>query len=70
MVHLTSVPSDASIAAPLVKGMENIKFDQPDEDEVTASVYGSRFANAELPNHELPESEMQVSAVRCSVQLG
>ena len=30
----------------------------PDEDEFTASVYGSRFAAADLPKHEMPNDEM------------
>ncbi|KAL8746786.1 MAG: hypothetical protein Q9190_001230 [Brigantiaea leucoxantha] len=58
MVHLTSVPNDDVVKAPLIEGMEKIKIDQPGEDEVTASVYGSRFAAEELPIHSMPEREM------------
>lgn len=59
MVHLTSVPNDKAVNAPLVKGMENLKLEPNDnEDEVTASVYGSRFAAECLPMHEMPEKEM------------
>ncbi|KAL8694930.1 MAG: hypothetical protein Q9218_000501 [Villophora microphyllina] len=59
MVHLASVPSDAAAKrGSVVEGMENIKIDEPNEDEVTASVYGSRFASQELPQHEMPEHEM------------
>ena len=58
MVHLASVPNDDQVNAPLVKGMENVKFQQPSEDESTASVYGSKFAAEDLPKHEMPESEM------------
>ncbi|KAL8656769.1 MAG: hypothetical protein Q9210_000012 [Variospora velana] len=59
MVHLTSVTSDAAARrGSVVEGMENIKFDEPADDEVSASVYGSRFATQELPQHEMPEGEM------------
>lgn len=59
MVHLNSVPNDSEVQAPLVKGLENIKFEQPGGDEShTMSVYGSRFAAEELPRHEMPEHEM------------
>ncbi|CAF9926219.1 hypothetical protein IMSHALPRED_006911 [Imshaugia aleurites] len=59
MVHLASVPNDKAANAPLVKGMENLKLDpNSNEDEVTASVYGSRFAAECLPMHEMPEKEM------------
>ena len=43
----------------MVKGMENLKLESnSEEDEVTASVYGSRFAAECLPMHEMPEKEM------------
>ena len=59
MVHLTSVPNDKAANAPPVKGMENMKLEPNDmEDEVTASVYGSRFAAECLPMHDMPEKEM------------
>lgn len=59
MVHLTSVPSDeAAKRGSVVEGMENIKLSEPSEDEATASVYGSRYAAQELPQHEMPEGEM------------
>ena len=59
MVHLTSVPNDKAANAAPVKGMENLKLEADDtEDEVTASVYGSRFATECLPMHEMPEKEM------------
>lgn len=59
MVHLTSVSSDAAAKrGSIVEGMENIKFEEPSQDDVTASVYGSRFAAQELPQHEMPENEM------------
>lgn len=59
MVHLASVASDATAKrGSVVEGMENIKIEEPDEDEVNASVYGSRFAAQELPQHEMPDHEM------------
>ena len=58
MVHLASVPSDKTLEDSNDKRLKNIKFPEPDEDEVTASVYGSRFAAQELPKNEMPEHEM------------
>lgn len=58
MVHLASVPNDKDANAPPVEGMERINIDQPGDDEVTESVYGSRFAGEEMPNHKFPEKEM------------
>ncbi|MCJ1267845.1 hypothetical protein MMC22_007731 [Lobaria immixta] len=59
MVHLNSVANDSEVQTPLVKGLENIEFEQPGADEShTVSVYGSRFAAEELPRHEMPEREM------------
>ena len=58
MVHLTTVPNDDVAQAPLVEGLQNVKFEQPQEDEVTASIYGSRFASEGLPGHSLPDGEM------------
>lgn len=58
MVHLASVPNDKDINSPLVDGLEKVKLEPPNEDEVTASIYGSRFAADSLPLHEMPEKEM------------
>lgn len=59
MVHLASIANDKEANAPQIKGMENLKLEPNDEkDEVTASVYGSRFAAECLPTHEMPEKEM------------
>ena len=59
MVHLASVPNDHQRQQPPTKGMENLSVEpNDDEDEVTASVYGSRFAAECLPAHEMPEKEM------------
>ena len=59
MVHLASVPSDAAARrGSVAEGMEKIQFNDPAEDEAVASVYGSRFAAQDLPQHEMPEREM------------
>lgn len=58
MVHLARVPNDDVIDAPLVKGVENVKLSEPEDDHATDTVYGSRFANQELPKHEMPDCEM------------
>ena len=57
--HLSSVPNDKAKNAPLIKGLEDLKLEpNSQEDEATASVYGSRFAAECLPQHEMPEHEM------------
>lgn len=59
MVHLASVPSDATARrGSVAEGIEKLNFGDSAEDEGTASVYGSRFASQELPQHEMPEREM------------
>lgn len=59
MVHLTSVPSDAAARrGSVAEGMQKIQFDDPAEDEGSVSVYGSRYAAQELPQHEMPDHEM------------
>lgn len=58
MVHLTTVPNDDAAGAPLVKGLEHIKLEEPSRDETNASVYGSRFANQDLPSHDMPDGDM------------
>ena len=59
MVHLASVPNDKAACAPITKEMSSLSVEpNSQEDEVTASVYGSRFAAECLPMHEMPEKEM------------
>ncbi|KAL8969853.1 MAG: hypothetical protein Q9183_001796, partial [Haloplaca sp. 2 TL-2023] len=60
MVHLATVPSNNATAkeASIVEDLETIKLSEQVENEVTASVYGSRFAAQELPQHEMPDQEM------------
>ena len=60
MVHLGKVANDKEVKDGIIPGLEDLKFndDQPGQDEFTASVYGSRFAAADLPKHEMPDSEM------------
>ena len=57
MVHLSTVPNDSAVNTPLVEGLQNVKFDEG-PDEATASIYGSRFAAQDLPNHAFPDQEM------------
>ncbi|MCJ1248230.1 hypothetical protein MMC30_005447 [Trapelia coarctata] len=58
MVHLATVPNDDAANAPLVKGLEHIKLEEPSVDEVNVSIYGSRFANQDLPSHDMPDGDM------------
>lgn len=60
MVHLATIANDAQVEEPLVKGMEAVKLDTSnnESDLFTSSVYGSKFAAADLPRNEMPEGEM------------
>ena len=59
MVHLASIPSDASANQPLVEGMDKLNLAATSQaDTFTSSVYGSRFAAEDLPMYEMPEGEM------------
>lgn len=59
MVHLASIPNDSEINGSLAQGLKDVKFQQiDDEDRFTSSVYGSKFAAADLPRNEMPEEEM------------
>jgi len=58
MVHLGKVATDKEVAERIVPGLQELDLGAPGSDEFTASVYGSRFAAADLPKHELPENEM------------
>ena len=58
MVHLSSVDNDSQLEATLVKGLENVKLEGPGEDEVSQTVYGSRYAAEGLPSGSMPEREM------------
>lgn len=60
MVHLATIANDAQNEEPLVKGMKSIQLDvsNNESDLFTSSVYGSKFAAADLPKNEMPENEM------------
>lgn len=52
MVHLNTVKNDSQL--PDIQSL-NLKSE---DDEFSATVYGSRFAAEDLPAHELPDKEM------------
>lgn len=61
MVHLQAIPNKDDIDNKLVKEVKQMHLDLApagDDDLYTTSVYGSRFAAADLPKHEMPEREM------------
>ncbi|KAF2469730.1 glutamate decarboxylase [Lindgomyces ingoldianus] len=61
MVHLNRVATDAEVkdGNTLVDGLESIRFEPADEeDQFTATVYGSRYAAEDLPRYEMPDREM------------
>jgi glutamate decarboxylase len=58
MVHLGKVATDRDIADSKLPELENLDLGAPDQDGLTTSVYGSRFAAQDLPRHEMPDDEM------------
>jgi len=58
MVHLGKVQTDREIADGKLPELENLNLGPTDQDEITTSVYGSRFAAQDLPRHEMPDGEM------------
>lgn len=59
MVHLAFVPNDKVRDTSITKDLSALNLEPDyDDNEVNASVYGSRFAAESLPMHEMPEKEM------------
>lgn len=58
MVHLGKIATDKDVADRAPAAIDESKLGAPGQDEFTGSVYGSRFAAADLPKHEMPEDEM------------
>lgn len=58
MVHLSTIPPKKEVSGPPVEGLSTLSIQRPEDDLYTTSVYGSRFATQDLPNHEMPENEM------------
>jgi len=59
MVHLATIPHEDEVDKHLVQAVKKVHLQLAnDEDCFTTSVYGSKFAAADLPKHEMPEHEM------------
>ena len=58
MVHLATVVTDVVANKSVLPKRESVDLGIPGDDEFTASVYGSRFADEGIPKHEMPEGEM------------
>jgi glutamate decarboxylase len=60
MVHLAEVLSDKQILAQSPTSITNVEFPSLNEDSssFTASVYGSKWAEHDLPKHEIPDDSM------------
>jgi len=59
MVHLSTIPHEDEINKDIVQAVKQVHLQLAnDEDCFTTSVYGSKFAAADLPKHEMPEGEM------------
>ncbi len=59
MVHLVTIPHEHETQDHIVQKLKQVHLQlAADEDCFTTSVYGSKFAIADLPKHEMPEHEM------------
>lgn len=58
MVHLGKVQTDREIADSKLPELEKLDLGPIDQNEITTSVYGSRFAAQDLPRNEMPDGEM------------
>jgi hypothetical protein len=59
MVHLAAVKKDKEVVTDsLADCVDALSLEVPGEDDFSTSVYGSRYAATELPQHEMPEKEM------------
>ncbi|CAK4030061.1 Glutamate decarboxylase [Lecanosticta acicola] len=59
MVHLGKVATDRERRESVIPELQGLSLEQyDDDDETSTNVYGSRFAAADLPKHEMPEREM------------
>ena len=59
MVHLATIANDSETDKGLVEGVSKVQMKtDSQEDAYTSSVYGSRFASQDMPEHEMAENEM------------
>lgn len=59
MVHLNNIPNPEEVEDELVKKVKKAHLNLAENnDSFTTSVYGSKFALADLPKHEMPDGEM------------
>lgn len=58
MVHLTKVHRETSPPESLLKRVDTLQLDDAEENNFSASVYGTRFAIEKLPENEMPDREM------------
>lgn len=59
MVHLSSIPNPEEVEHDIVHEVKKLHLSLAEHDDCfTTSVYGTKFAAADLPKHEMPEGEM------------
>jgi glutamate decarboxylase len=60
MVHVNRVATAKEVedAKAQFETVSSINLTADDEDDYTATVYGSRYAAEDLPRHEMPDKEM------------
>lgn len=57
MVHLSAVHAGDDAAEQATQKLHNLALAECD-DTFTTTIYGSRFAQEQLPKHKMPEHEM------------
>lgn len=58
MVHLAAVKNDADMGKTIDQKFDELELGPSNNNDFTASVYGSRFAAMDIPKHEMPDDEM------------
>ena len=66
MVHLSVVENDARVGKPPVEEIKHLEIFKPEENEVSETVYGSRFAAEGLPCADIPSGQMYVTGLEIS----
>ena len=54
----TRVSSNSTIEDSVLEGIENVRLEQPGEDDITAPVHRSRSTGEQIPNRSSPDQEM------------
>lgn len=59
MVHLTGIPNPEDVDKHIDRDIKKAHLELAENDDCfTTSIYGSKFAVADLPRYEIPDEEM------------